>query len=176
MTTSNVNDKMSAGMAVQMIRQLASDPAATRPPASGQNKTSLGRILWRMTTKGDSAYYEAFDKEIRAARPDWFVDTATLNKNLLRHMAATDQPRPAASGKNATKLGKALCTYTSESNPKTYDPVFTSELRRLNSKWFIRSDKVVATRKATKEKKNAQEPTNRGNEEQDAGAHMLQAK
>jgi hypothetical protein len=105
-------------------------------PGAGKNKHPLGQVLSQYTNPKSQTYDPVFDKEIRALRPDWFLDTVAQNKAELKAMALRGEPKPASTGKNRHPLGVVLCMYT---NPKSkmYDPVFDREIRALRPDWFL---------------------------------------
>jgi hypothetical protein len=103
-------------------------------------KHPLGRALCSYTCPGSESYDPVFTAEIRALRPDWFVtlsEKADLTKAELKAMALRGEPRPVE-GKHL--LGERLRMYTNP-NSKSYDPVFTAEIRALRPDWFLRADK-----------------------------------
>ena len=120
-----------------------------RPASKGKNRHLLGVMLCEYTRPNSNNYDPVFDQELRSLRPDWFLDTAALNKAELKAMALRGESRPAA-GKHP--LGVALCGYTSPS-ANSYDPVFDQEIRSLRPDWFLRADKQrnsLTTKKAKK--------------------------
>jgi len=97
-------------------------------------KSKLGRALSSYTLKSKICYDAIFDKKIRELRPDWFItssDKANKNKKLLLQMAKNGEDRPHWK----LKISKSLTTYTSKKN-KTYDPVFTEQIKKLRPDWF----------------------------------------
>ena len=106
-----------------------------RPASVGKNKHPLGRALRDYTRPSSKSYDPVFTAEIKALRPDWFVDTAALKKAELKAMALRGEPRPSAA-KGKHPLGSALCNYTHLSS-KSYDPVFDREIRALRPDWFV---------------------------------------
>jgi hypothetical protein len=107
-----------------------------RPAAQGKNKHPLGRALRDYTHPSSKSYDPVFTAEIKALRPDWFVDTVMLKKTELKAMAMRGEPRPSAGPNNKHPLGRALCNYTHLSS-KSYDPVFDREIRALRPDWFV---------------------------------------
>lgn len=57
--------------------------------------------------------------------------TTDINKKLLLQMAKNGEDRPHWK----LKISKSLTTYTSKKN-KTYDPVFTEQIKKLRPDWF----------------------------------------
>jgi hypothetical protein len=125
---------------------LRGDP---RPSKNGKKKHPLGHPLCEYTHPSRACYDQVFDQEIRALRPDWFLDTAALNKAELKAMALREESRP-----NAKKhpLGHPLCDYTN-SKSDSYDPVFDQELRSLRPDWFTRSTQLRNSRTTNKKAK-----------------------
>jgi hypothetical protein len=112
---------------------------ALRGEPRPNKKHPLGAVLCMYTNLSSNSYDPVFDKEIRAARPDWFVDTAAQNKLELKAMALRGEPKPVA-GKHP--LGAVLKNYTNPSSD-SYDPVFDQEIRALAPSWFVsKSDKA----------------------------------
>ena len=103
-------------------------------------KHPLGYALRSYTCPGSESYDPVFTAEIKALRPDWFVtqsEKVDLTKAELKAMALRGEPKPVQ-GKHP--LGERLRMYTNP-NSKSYDPVFTAEIRALRPDWFLRSDK-----------------------------------
>jgi hypothetical protein len=113
-----------------------------RPASTGKNKHPLGAALCNYTNSNSKSYDPVFTAEIKALRPDWFVsrsDKVAQNKLELKAMALRGEPRP---NQNKHPLGRSLCDYTN-SNSKSYDPVFTAEIKALRPDWFVsRSEKA----------------------------------
>ena len=117
---------------------------ALRGEPRPNKKHPLGAVLCMYTNLSSNSYDPVFDKEIRAARPDWFVDTAAQNKLELKAMALRGEPKPVA-GKHP--LGAVLCDYTNPSSD-SYDPVFDQEIRALRPDWFVSQSEKANLNKA----------------------------
>ena len=96
-------------------------------------KTPLGQALSSYTNRRSKMDPE-FNKDIREAAPDWFVNSADKHKKQLLRMAHRGEPRP----RPAHKLGNVLCNYTRKKN-KDYDPEFNEKIREAAPHWFISS-------------------------------------
>jgi len=95
----------------------------------------MSNELSNYTKEYSNCYDPEFDKEIRALRPDWFVGSSCKNKKLLLDLAKDGGPRPS---KHKNKLGRYLGEYTNI-NRVSYDPEFTSEIRKIRPDWFTNS-------------------------------------
>ena len=104
-----------------------------RPAASGKNRHPLGAVLLAYTGLSNTCYDPVFDQAIRTATPNWFLDTAALNKQELLAMAARGKGRP---NQKKHPQGKALSRYI---DPKSdsYDPVFNQAIRAAAPSWFL---------------------------------------
>lgn len=108
--------------------------AKTGKPRPKQKDGVEGRSLSKYTSKKNSAYDAALDKQLRKLRPDWFPRTgwkATENKALIL--------REAKKGTDRTDLPYAvnmgLGKYASDISP-SFDPMFAREIRALRPDWF----------------------------------------
>jgi hypothetical protein len=103
-----------------------------RPSASSGNRTEkqLGRALYNYTNRHIDS---EFNVQIRALRPDWFVDTTTENKAELIRMAEMGKKRPSTSSGNRTEkqLGRCLCRYASS------DSEFKATVASIRPDWFV---------------------------------------
>lgn len=98
-------------------------------------KTKIGRSLSDYTSPANRSYNPRFHREIKKARPDWFMsqtEVASMKKAELLDMARMGLPRPSH---DKTRLGQALSNYTRKSSP-VYDPTFDSKIRNLRPDWF----------------------------------------
>lgn len=109
---------------------------ARKGESKPHHRTKMGSALIHYTLKKSSSYDPKFDREIRKARPDWFVsqfDIAKQKKKQLLKMAKKGSPKPVW-GRHP--LGIVFKQYTSKKG-SCYDPVFTKEIRLLRPDWFI---------------------------------------
>lgn len=95
--------------------------------------TELRNILNKSTSKKSASYNPDFDKQIRKLAPIWFVHSADENKKELIKMARKGVSRP----NRRTKIGEGLSAYTRVKS-KSYDPVFTKQIKKLAPHWFKR--------------------------------------
>ena len=104
-------------------------------------KTKLGKVLSRYTHGGSGSYDAEFDRQIRALRPDWFVNQSSLaakkKKQQLLEMARSGKPRPS----QKTKLGKVLSNYIRNTS-RAYDAEFDEQIRMLRPDWFRTTPQV----------------------------------
>jgi superfamily II DNA or RNA helicase len=119
------------------------------------SKSSLGLRLCRYTNKNNGCYDAEFDTQIRELRPDWFENTARINKDELIAMAKRGEDRP---NKRKHPLGGALISYISK-NSKCYDAEFDAQIRELAPKWFedtarINKDELIAMAKRGEDRPN----------------------
>ena len=100
----------------------------------------LGQALQNYTDKNNRSrsYDQEFDGIINKTRPDWFENTADINKQELIKLAKSDvaRPRNSANDPIERKLGSALSCYTNK-NKLQYDRDFDELIRKLNPNWFI---------------------------------------
>jgi superfamily II DNA or RNA helicase len=115
----------------EFIKKLNEKPSRT---SNNPTMRKLAGVLHNYIYLSGECYDPEFDKEIRILKPDWFVDTAAINKDLIKKL---DQ-RPSGNSKNMEekRLGGALCRYTGKTS-YCYDPEFDKEIRRLKPDWFI---------------------------------------
>ena len=103
------------------------------------NKTKLGKFLICYTCKGSKLYDNKFDKKIRKARPDWFRDTDSLKKKILKLSRnkgkITDE-----------KLLGCLRNYTKESST-SFDAIFNSKIRKKRPDWFLTRSELMNLKK-----------------------------
>ena len=106
--------------------------------AKNQKERKLGRALTSYTCKSSGSHDPVFDKKIHRLRPDWFINTANLNKEELLKLAKSGAKRPSctAEDQKERKLGKALSSYMSKSHG-SYDPIFDKKIQELRPDWFI---------------------------------------
>lgn len=101
-------------------------------------KTKIGRSLSDYTSPANRSYRPGFHREIKRARPDWFMsqtEVASGKKRELLLMARSGLPRPSH---DRTRLGQALSNYTRKSSP-AYDPEFHREIMAARPDWFRRA-------------------------------------
>jgi hypothetical protein len=111
--------------------------------------------LCSYTNKNNGCYDAEFDTQIRELRPDWFENTARINKDELIAMAKRGEDRP---NKRKHPLGGALISYISK-NSKCYDAEFDAQIRELAPKWFedtarINKDELIAMAKRGEDRPN----------------------
>jgi hypothetical protein len=124
----------------QQLIELAKS-GAKRP----NQKTKEGRALSTYTRESSGCYCCEFDKFIRKEAPSWFVsqeERANQVKQKLIEIAKNKKPRPS----QKTKLGRALCNYTSKSND-CYCLKFDKSIRRLAKHWFIPRTQIANQKK-----------------------------
>lgn len=90
-----------------------------------------GKVLHHYIGQNERTYDPVFTAEIKKLAPNWFIDTAAENKEILLEMAKSGETRPNVKG----KLGSALHHYNG-SGKSSYDPVFDAEIRKLAPHWF----------------------------------------
>jgi len=100
--------------------------SSTKRPLNG----GLDNALIRYTYESQAVYDLVFAEKIRKLRPDWFENTADINKKKLLELAKSGAKRPSSRAKDMRerKLGQALCYYT--------DSVFAEKIRKLRPDWF----------------------------------------
>jgi hypothetical protein len=108
-------------------------------------KSFLGNKLCHYISKNSGCYDAEFDTQIRELRPDWFENTARINKDELIAMAKRGEDRPF---QKKHPLGGALIRYTNK-NSGCYDAEFDVEIRELRPDWFedtvkINKDELIA--------------------------------
>jgi hypothetical protein len=119
--------------------------AARRKLPRPRRATKLGKVLSKYTTKKSQSYDPVFDKQIRGLAPQWFVtrsEIANQKKRQLIGMARRKLPRP----KQKTKIGSALCNYTSKRSP-VYDADFDRKIRRIAPHWFFAHPEIDKQKK-----------------------------
>jgi hypothetical protein len=98
-------------------------------------QSKIGNALHSYAGKSNGSYDEAFDKEIRALRPDWFLNLRKqVNQQELLDLAKSGAGRP----QYKSKLDNTLCYYTCLSSG-SYDEAFDKEIRALRPDWFKKS-------------------------------------
>jgi hypothetical protein len=104
-------------------------------PAPG---SKLERCLSRFTANASQSLDLAFTAQIKKAAPQWFANTADVNKAALRKLARSGARRPSSSASDPgeRRLGRALCNYTTGS---VFDKAFDKEIRKLRRDWFTRT-------------------------------------
>ncbi|MFA5767055.1 MAG: hypothetical protein WC919_03980 [Candidatus Paceibacterota bacterium] len=82
-----------------------------------------------------------FSKQIRALRPDWFIDRIAEHRKKCKHQLITlarrgsKRPRPTSKNPEERSLCVALTTYTRRTHA-SYDKDFTELIRALRRDWF----------------------------------------
>lgn len=103
------------------------------------NKTKLGKFLICYTCKGSKLYDDKFNKKIRKARPDWFRNTDSIKKKILK--------LSRNKGKIIDeKLRACLRNYTREEST-SFDALFNAKIRKLRPDWFLSKSKLMSLKK-----------------------------
>jgi len=108
-------------------------------------KTKLGCVLSNYRNKSGKSYDPIFTNQIIKLRRDWFIgvsETSNQNKKLLLKIAKNKKGKP----NHKTKLGRALVNYTNKLS-KSYDPIFTNQIRKLIPDWFVTQYDVAKQKK-----------------------------
>ncbi len=103
-----------------------------------KQKTKEGMSLCIYTNKFSQSYDENFDKLIKKLRPDWFIKSSDVTRQILVKMAKERKPKPKAK----TKEGKALVCYTNKSTG-SYNESFDKLIRKLRPDWFIKYGDIM---------------------------------
>ena len=101
-----------------------------------RNNASLDAAIRKYTTSNSKAFDPTFNKEIRELAPQWFESSSDINKQKLLEMARNGEKRPAK------KASGALLYWYTNSNTKTFDPIFNKEIRELAPHWFENSVEI----------------------------------
>lgn len=102
---------------------------------SGKPRPKIGTVLgnalvlYTSTRDGD----KNFKRLIKKTRPDWFVKSSDIKKQMLIQMAKSGQDKP--NRKNNFPLLHSLNNYTIKSS-KVYDSIFDKNIRNLRPDWF----------------------------------------
>lgn len=99
-----------------------------KPPCGSKLKASLQTY----TAKSHGCYDECFTRTIKKIRPDWFIKTSVLKKDLLIKIAKNGKKKP---GWNSS-LGRAFKNYTTRSHI-CYCAKFTKTIKRIRPDWFF---------------------------------------
>jgi hypothetical protein len=104
------------------------------------------RLGWKLNAYMKQ-YSDSYDKDfsdyITQLRPDWFVDAVAIKKNELLEMAKAGKNRPNCYYKSSVggSLDAVLRNYTDENN-RSYDQIFTDNIKKLRPDWFIKSSDI----------------------------------
>jgi hypothetical protein len=113
----------------------------------GFTEKQLNSALGSYRSPSSHAYRPELDARWRVVAPQWFSAADPDGKKAeLKAMALRGEPRPASSGKNKHPLGRVLLDYTRPSS-KSYDPVFTAEIKALRPDWFVSQSDIAARNK-----------------------------
>ena len=93
-------------------------------------KTKLGVALMRNLRKSHPNG-PAFLDELKALRPDWFLDTVDINKAEILEIARDGEPRPS----EKTKLGQSFSDYIKNCGG-SFDKVVRAGLKAIRPEWF----------------------------------------
>ncbi len=94
-------------------------------------RTEIGSALHRYINPAGVMYDAVFTQMVKAAAPQWFIDTVAQNKAALLAMASSTAPRPPTT----TKLGGKLWIYTHKST-KLYDADFARKIGAAAPHWL----------------------------------------
>lgn len=119
-------------------------------PNKYKNKLGLALVCYTNETSG--SYDPVFNKKIRVAAPEWFVDTVAVNKQELLKMARNGKPRPS---QKLSSLGRALSNYLSPRNKRLHK-VFVKQIKNIAPHWFV--DTVEEKKKQLIEMAKKREP------------------
>lgn len=99
-----------------------------------KSTTKIGKAFISYTCKSSRIRDFNFIKQITEHSPNWLASKSErLNntKQILIKMAKNGEEKPHWK----TKLSKSLTSYISKKS-KTYDPVFTKQIKKLRPDWF----------------------------------------
>lgn len=116
----------------------------TKPQTNSEDskERKLATALGSYTYPSSACYSVEFERAIRKAAPQWFVDPAIEKKKVLLEMARAGRPRPRLHSKDPEerKWANALGDYTRPSR-SCCDIEFTREIRETAPHWFPVADK-----------------------------------
>jgi uncharacterized protein (DUF924 family) len=115
--------------AAQRKKSILELPANAPKPQQG--KHPLGVALSSYIGQSHATYDPAFEAQVRAQFPHWFIDTAVENKKQLLAMPA-GAPRPVDT---KHPLGRPLQRYTNI-KASSYDADFDAQVRSRFPHWF----------------------------------------
>lgn len=114
----------------ELIKKLNKRP---NTESKDPEERKLGNVLAKYIRKKSGCYDPEFDKEIRRLKPDWFLDTAMINKQLIRRL--NKRPRQSSKDPEEKRLSALLNSYITRTH-RGYDPIFDAEIRKLKPDWF----------------------------------------